>query len=983
MKKEVLSSIPADSKGIDHNVSFPLFCKGEARDAFAISNGKAGSTALKEQPRAALYPIESSSADEFVKKVILQQASLQGSNINHNTSTVINLFIKLIRGYRHNDYDTDFDPFYFKTEFFQFWNQAQQLFVNNPATFLEELKVALAMSNRLRSGSSYAYAVRERSDELDPNFATNLLVATNEYLSYAINEGASKVFFQSFPYKENLYLFDLFSTVANNIIHNVVSPFTGSKVDTFDQFSFHNYKLLDYSTRNQKSHDQLTAIGQYAKVISNRTVSQSLFPEASKAFNFGRISDLFNSKSTRVDNLSDAFSKLLSSNYNVSYRGIFSGALFLQADDFSTTFGNRENVRSEGYINLIKQFCGGDDFEESFVIIDLNKVAEDKDYLYTHSGFHSLAREFALVNIQTHQSYLVSIGEHRFNGQNLWRYGNRGNLSRMPSNDLVTDSFCLNNELIRDLDDALASREVGIFARPPAPEPTKSTINHPFATRIGRGITSIHGIEFSTCLAGASIVHSPFSSLISESAGDDKDAIQYNLNYASLLGSKGVRDYELLKAKEQKQFMIGVFADLLKSKKNLTNEVFNFNLARAKFRLDSEYNDPAIWNAEKAIIFELADRYHYTMWLALYATDLDFETSGPDFDAKPAKMKAAITDILVTRGLSKETVRNPLTVLEAFGDIMSRLMPVANELDFNHNDNIFISQSLRKYAYYDGDAEYIESSFRAADTTFVVYPGLNMHLFLNFGDDIRLESNYEGLPVWNQGSLPNQTNPHTLPMLGDNFFYWNRYVNSDYCNLLAEEFVKADYRHNGYYDGRKDNSSRRADDLLVLDIDPLFQDMNTIVSLPVIFLSLMRENESEYYLPSNPLFSHALSLYGRHKFGNGSGEVVLDNKLQSEFYFDLDSSGVRESDSLDVLTYLANYFGVVNMNGATGQYLSTIKGVKFNTDGEKVLDKNPIYLRDLACAIHKDTGKIPCTSKMTSVLLEVNQKLLEIGRAHV
>lgn len=987
MKKEILSSVPADSKGIDYNVSFPLFCKGEARDAFTVSNGKSNFKAIKEQPRAVLYPIESSSADEFVKRTIVQHASLLGGNTYQQTSISLYWYIKLIGGFRHSSSNRDADISYYKTEFLQFWNHAQQLFVEDPAMFLDELKITLNMSNLLRSGSSYAYAVRERDDNVDSDFATNLLTSTNKYLSYVVNDGASGVFFQSFPYQVNLSLFDLFDALSDNIVHKVTAPFSSREIDTFNKYGFNYYKLFDYGNRDLSSHDQLTAAGQFTKVISNRTASQSIVPETSKAFDFGRVSDLFYSKSVHIDQLSDAFSKLLSSNYRTSYRGIFSGALFLQADDFSTTFGNRETVYLEGYINLIKQFCGGDDFEKSFVIIDLNRVAENKDYLYTHSEYHSLAREFALVNIHTLQSYLVSIGEHRFNGQNLWRHDRRDKLSRMPSNDLTTDSLCLNNNLLTDLDSAFRDREHLASAARSAPMPTKSAVNHLFATRIGRGITSIYGIEYSSCIAGASVVHSPFSGLIHESADDDKDTIQYDLDHVSLLDSKKVRNYELLKAKEQKQFMIGIFADLLRSKKNLIYNVFNFNLAVAKFKPGSSYNNPAKWNAQKAIVLASADRYHYTMWLALYAIDSDFETSGPNFDSKPARMRAAITEILVTRGLSKETVRSPETVFEAYNSIMLLLMSVANELDLNHDSNVIISQNLKKYVYYDGSVEYLAKKFEASDPLFISYIGLNMHVFLNLGDEIKLSSNYEGLPVWNDGPLPIQINPHTLPMLGDDFLYWNRHVNADYCNLLAEEFVIADYRHNGrddnrndaYYDRRHGSSlTRKHDELLVLDIDPLLHNLNNIVSLPVIFLSLMKENESEYYLPTNPLFSHALSLYGTHKFGNGTGEDWIDDKPQSEFYFDLDSSGVRNKSSLDVLTYLSNYFGVVNMNGATGHYLSTITGIKFDINGERVFDKNPIYLRDLACAIHKDTGKIPCTSKMISVLLEVNQKLLDI-----
>lgn len=813
---------------------------------------------------------------------------------------------------------------------------------------------------------------------MDPSFAKSLVDASNAYLKYAINDRASNVYFESFPYKENLYVFDLFRTLAGNLFAEVRVPFSNDRIDEFTQFSFHNYKLKDYSQRNQKSHDQLTAIGQYAKVISNRSASQSTNPENSKSFNFGGISDLFTSKSNNIDNLADAFAKLLSSNYNVSYRGIFSGALFLQVDDFSRTNGNREDVFRQGYINLITQFCGGQDFEESFVIIDLNRVAEDNDYLYTHSAFHSLAREFALVNIHTTQSYLVSIGEHRFNGQNLWRYGNRNNLSRATSEDLNTDSFCLNNELLRDLDDYRAAQYAETSDKQFDPAFSKSAVSHPFATRIGRGITAIHGIEFSTCISGASIVHSPFSGLISESADDDKDAIQYNLNYASLLGSKGVREYELLKAKEQKQYMIGVIADLLKSRQNLITEVFNFNLARAKFAADSDFNDSATWASEKAQILELADYYHYATWLALYAENEDFLTSGPIFDAKPARMKYVLTEFLVNRGFDQDTIRNPMVVKECFSNLIGRLMAVANELDFNHNGNIFISQSLRKYAYYDGDAEYIPDSFHAGDSTFTVYSALNMHVFFNFGDDVNLASDFNGLPIYT-GTLPlTQTNPNTLPMLGDSYQYWDRPVSPIYCQRLAVEFVKNDYRHQGYYDGRTDNRERRSDDLLILDIDPLLFDLNTIVSLPTIVLSLMRENDSEYYKPGNPLFTHALSLYNHKRFGYATGLELISNNFQSEFHFDFDYSSVRDSRDTDILTYIANYFGVVNMAGATGQYLTAIKSIKFDTEGGKVLDKAPIYLRDLACAIHKDTGKIPCTSKMASVILEVNQKLLDI-----
>lgn len=977
MKKEVLQSISPVEGGIDYNVSFPLFCRGEERDAFAISAGKKAVLSIKEQSRAAIYQVSASLADEFVKSSILQHQELQGSNINQITNTVVNLFIKLIGGYRHNDYDNDYDPKFFRTEFYQHWNAAQALFVENPATFLEELKVAISMSNRLRSGSSYSYAVRERSEELDSAYSKNLKSLSNPYLQGVINDGATQVFFESFPYKENLYIFDMFATLANNLYFEVVSPFGNRQIDTFDQFRFHNFKLLDYSKRNQLSHDQLTAAGQYAKVISNRIASQSTDPTSFKSFDFGAISALFNFKSDNIDYLSDAFAKLLSSNYSVSYRGIYSGALFLQVDDFTTTNGNREDVVNAGYIELIRLFCGGEDFDNSFILIDLNKVAEASDQLYTHSWLHSLAREFAIINIHTHQAFLVSIGEHRFNGQNLWRSGNRSNLGRLSSQDLITDSLTIDNELLRDLDDYRSERFNEDGNDYYNPELSKSSINFPFSTRVGRGITSIHAIEFSPCISGASLVHSPYSSLISESADDDKDAIQYDLNYASLTGSVGARSYELQKAKDQKQFMVGVIGDLLKSRKNLVVDVFNFNIARAVFRSDSDFADIATWNNEKLAIKELTDRYHVSLWLALYATDAEFDGVSTAFEALPAVYKSMVNYFRVAEGKTIDEMRKPHTVQNNFSYLVGRLMAISNELDLNHNGNIFISQSLRKYAFYDGNAEYTPNNFNAADSTFVVYPTLNMHLFVNLGDDVYTASDYNGLPIQNPGSSYNQTNPNTIPSLA-NLLLWQREVNETYCYRLSTEFVANDVRHNGTYDGYGDNKVKKSNDLIILDIDPLLDSFNTIISLPTLFLSVLKEKESKYYVPSNPLFTHALSLYGHARFGYITGKSNIAGKMQTEFNFPFHFSNIQDRNSMEVLTYLANCYGVINMDGATGQYLSNLQSFKFNTEGGRIVDTDPVFFRDLACAIHKDTGEIPCTSSMVQTLLAVNQKILDL-----
>lgn len=1003
MNPQLFKALEFGSSDHTERTTFPIVCKGESKDAFVNVILKKEAEFLKSLPHALFSILSNEGSSVDMQKMNDRIIHKFNNHVDENGTSILPIIFRFESDNLYKKFLLEENPIFYVNKSFEerqdinkplesiynlVWNHLRSEFLSNPAGFANYLKYSpFIRSEQLDHTlgefgtlggwlnpieSHWSYDGQFHSEDPSLFFSSHNTTDQKFYISGQVQAPdvplmfLNEIFNQ--PHEIPVYDDDYPSLLIGYAVKERESKFIIHDINKDRNHSLSPSSMLGLRL-GQNFYDHLS--------------------DKNEASNGGPTLDLGSVSSMRDEFIlncrkqNDAIAALFSSSFNPKYRGIYDGALFIQSDSHIRAYGSSGDSW-EAVHNLLSANLGTN-YRNFYHVINLTKASYAHGFTdmasivdigllgstgfsqtgWAASKYNSLAQEFAVIEIATHRTFLISLGDHRACGKETWRSNSENRLDLSGVRGTLQDEYPKS---------AIQANPVNPLARYPLDIPR------------GQAIADIHYLTWSPALQGASILNMIDSDIYDDGStvdAEDVNGLGFN---AALYHHHRVRDYDIQKTKQQMITLHKAKSFLLHREGSLIKNVLNFNYLRIKYVPGSSlYSNPAVLEATRSAFVEEVRSYHVKLWCATHSTDNHLTIDSPSYSGLPSDVQSYIARFAGPNRIAE--IRNPLIVRDAFVSVRKKAYDLLEGAD--PLNNTFITGGAMAVTQGNGnDAFSLLYGLWGNIENFEENQACKRsdYNLINIGDRFSFSFNSMGVPIIEMYDVYQQAaeHPHMMPL----DLSWNSPIDTLFCSQFIAELnreIPLTLASGGDVNSNK---------ILLFDNTRLEILSDSISCLPTIF-NMALESMGKDLMPSESYLSlmdnrgnDGSRVLGSSGWARDSQYTVWGLKYSVTPNWDV----LMDGTTRDILSLIGYSFGLLNLEGHTGHLITLFCSQKAlpSEVGTNELVSNAgagdipvvktskvLSFHDLAKAISLDTGKSVCSSDIARLIIHVNKILLD------